>query len=132
MDRSTQIRAIASEQRLRILHLLSQPARHFGQQWSADPVVFGVCMTLIAEALAVAQPTASRHLDLLRQAGFITVRKHLKWSYCKRNEAAITDYFAWLRQELSVQDPVAPALEPHPPFKPDPLRPDPETGRAKG
>jgi DNA-binding transcriptional ArsR family regulator len=102
MDRSTQIRAMASEQRLRILLLLAEPGKHFGQQWSADPAEFGVCMTLIAEALALAQPTASRHLDILRQAGFITVRKHLKWSYCKRDEAAICDYLDWLSRELSV------------------------------
>ena len=92
---------MASEQRLRILRLLAEPGAHFGQQWSADPVEFGVCMTLIADALAVAQPTASRHLDILRQAGFITVRKHLKWSYCKRDEAAISGYLAWLAREIS-------------------------------
>jgi DNA-binding transcriptional ArsR family regulator len=101
MDRSTQIRAMASEPRLTILRLLAKPEKHFGHQWSADPVEIGVCMTLIAEALAVAQPTASRHLDILRQARFITVRKHLKWSYCKRDEAAISGYLDWLSTELS-------------------------------
>ncbi|XQZ47458.1 ArsR family transcriptional regulator (plasmid) [Paracoccus yeei] len=101
MDRSTQIRAMASEPRLRILQLLAEPGKHFGHQWSADPVEFGVCMTLIAEALAVAQPTASRHLDILRQAGFISVQKHLKWSYCKRNDAAISGYLDWLGREIS-------------------------------
>ncbi|RCW88080.1 ArsR family transcriptional regulator [Paracoccus lutimaris] len=103
MDRSTQIKAMASQPRLLILRLLAAPQKHFGQQWSADPAELGVCMTLIAEALAVAQPTASRHLDILRQAGFITVRKHLKWSYCKRDEAAISDYLDWLRAELSMK-----------------------------
>ena len=101
MDRSTQIRAMASEQRLKILRLLAQPQRHFGHQWSADPVDMGVCMTLIAQALGVTQPTASRHLDMLRQAGFITVRRHLKWSYCKRDDAAIRDYLDWLKGEVA-------------------------------
>lgn len=101
MDRSTQIKAMASEQRLRILHLLAEPGKHFGQQWSADPVEFGVCMTLIAKELDVAQPTASRHLDILKQARFITVQRHLKWSYCKRDEAAISDYLDWLGLEIS-------------------------------
>lgn len=96
-----QIKAMASETRMKILQFLAEPQNHFGQQWSADPVDFGVCMTLIAEALEVAQPTASRHLDILKQAGFITVRKHQKWSYCKRNEAVIRDYLAWLERELS-------------------------------
>lgn len=102
MDRSTQIKAMASESRMSILRLLAEPNRHFGHQWSADPVEFGVCMTLIAGALAVAQPTASRHLDILRQAGFITVRKHQKWSYCKRDETALREYLEWLGRQLSV------------------------------
>ncbi|MGB3424786.1 MAG: ArsR family transcriptional regulator [Castellaniella sp.] len=101
MDRSIQIKAMASAQRLTVLRLLAEPQKHFGHQWSADPVEFGVCMTFIAEALAVAQPTASRHLEILRQAGFITVRKHLKWSYCKRDERALGDYLDWLKTELS-------------------------------
>ncbi len=101
MDRATQIKAMSSEQRLTVLRLLAKPKTHFGHQWSADPAEFGVCMTLIAEALAVAQPTASRHLEILKQAGFITVRKHLRWSYCKRDEAAIREYLDWLGNELS-------------------------------
>lgn len=101
MDRSTQIRAMASVPRLCILRLLAAPEKHFSHQCSADPKAFGVCVTLIAEALAVSQPTASRHLDILRQAGFIAVRKHLKWSYCQRDEAAISDYLNWLSREIS-------------------------------
>lgn len=100
MNRSTQIKAVSSETRMSILRLLARPKQHFADQWSADPVEFGVCMTLIADALSIAQPTASRHLDILKQAGFITVRRHQKWSYCKRDEAAIRDYLDWLGQEL--------------------------------
>lgn len=95
-----QIKAMASELRLKALRLLSRPETHFSHQWSADPKTFGVCMTLIADALHIAQPTVSRHLDILKQAGFITVQKHQKWSYCKRNEEAIEDYLEWLRHEL--------------------------------
>jgi ArsR family transcriptional regulator len=94
---------MASDVRMTILRLLAEPRKHFAHQWSADPVKFGVCMTLIAEALAIAQPTASRHLEILKQAGFITVRKHQKWSYCKRDEAAIQDYLSWLSRELCAQ-----------------------------
>ncbi len=101
MDRSNQIKAMASASRLRVLRLLAEPQRHFGEQWSADPAEFGVCMTLIAKALGVAQPTANRHLEILKQAGFITVQRHLKWSYCKRDEAAIAEYLNWLGTELA-------------------------------
>ena len=102
MDRSTQIKAMASEPRMEILRLLAEPKKHFAKQWSADPAEFGVCMTLIAEALDVAQPTVSRHLDILRQAQLISVRRHQKWSYCQRNEVAIREYVHWLGQELVV------------------------------
>ncbi len=102
MDRSIQIKALSSEVRLQILRLLADPATHFGTQWSADPVDFGVCMTLIAKALGVSQPTISRHLDILRQANFISVQKFQKWSYCQRNDPALTDYLAWLKQDLQL------------------------------
>lgn len=95
---------MASEQRLKILQMLAAPLTHFGQQWSADPAEFGVCMTLIAEALDIAQPTASRHLAILRDAGFIQVNKHQKWSYCKRNEAEIRDYVQWLCGQLLLEE----------------------------
>ncbi|KNY09725.1 MAG: ArsR family transcriptional regulator [Achromobacter sp.] len=101
MNRSMQIKAMASEVRMSVLRHLADAKKHFGHQWSADPEEFGVCMTLIAEAMDISQPTVSRHLDILKQAGFITVRKHQKWSYCKRDEAVIQDYLAWLQQQLS-------------------------------
>ncbi len=94
-----------------ILRLLAAPREHFADQWSADPVEFGVCMTLIASALGIAQPTASRHLEILKQAGFISVSKQHKWSYCKRNDAEILEYLEWLRLELSPPGHLGP-LEP--------------------
>jgi len=84
-----------------ILRLLASPEERFSDQWSADPAEFGICTTLIAQALGVSQPTASRHLDLLRQAGFIIVKQHQKWSYCGRDEAAIRGYLDWLGQNLN-------------------------------
>lgn len=95
---------MASEVRIAILRLLAEPQKHFGHQWSADPVDFGVCMTMIAEEIALAQPTISRHLDILKQAGFITVQKHQKWSYCKRNEPCMQEYLGWLREELNIKN----------------------------
>ncbi|MCF1486922.1 helix-turn-helix domain-containing protein [Pseudomonas sp. AA27] len=95
------MKAMSSEVRMAILRLLAAPRDHFAEQWSADPVEFGVCMTLIASALGIAQPTASRHLEILRQARFISVSKQQKWSYCKRNDAEILEYLEWLRFELA-------------------------------
>lgn len=98
-----QIKAMSSEIRMSILQHLAEPKVYFGHQWSADPEKFGVCMTLIAKAMQISQPTTSRHLDILIQAEFITVAKFQKWSYCKRNEPAIKNYLNWLQQQLSIQ-----------------------------
>ena len=101
-DRETQMKALSSPPRLRILQLLARPRKHFGHQHSADPLKFGVCKSLIAEALGLSQPTVSRHVDLLRQAGFLTAHRHEKWSYCKRDDAALNEYIQWLQRDLKL------------------------------
>lgn len=99
-DRSTQFRAFSSELRLTVLEWLADPARHFGAQTSADPVETGVCVSLIAQALDIAQPTASRHIDLLRQAGFVRLTRARGWTYVQRDEAVIANFMEWLAQRL--------------------------------
>lgn len=102
-NRETQVKALSGNTRIRILQLLCDPAAHFSHQESADPVSFGVCMNLISEALEVSQPTVSRHLDLLKQAGFVNVQKFKQWSYCKRDEKVLSEYFRWLKNELEIK-----------------------------
>ncbi|MEO1138222.1 MAG: metalloregulator ArsR/SmtB family transcription factor [Pseudomonadota bacterium] len=101
-DRSDQIKALSSESRLEILRLLVEPGVEFAHQASADPKEVGVCMNMIAERMGVSQPTISRHIDLLRRAGFLTVHKQQKWSYCRRDEAALSDYHRWLSEALNI------------------------------
>lgn len=102
-DRNDQIKALASENRMEILRLLKEPAGNFSHQESADPAVVGVCMNLIAERLGVSQPTISRHIDLLRRAGFINVRRQQNWSYCSRDEECLSDYHDWLQEWLKIK-----------------------------
>lgn len=101
-ERSDQIKALSSESRLEILRLLVDPAKEFSHQESADPARVGVCMNMLAERMGVTQPTMSRHLDLLRRAGFLIILKRQKWSYCSRNEAALKEYHQWLSDSLSI------------------------------
>lgn len=107
MNRAIQIKAMASQTRMSILQLLADPQQNFCHQQSADPAEFGVCMTLIADALGLAQPTVSRHLDILRQAGFLSIARQHKWSYCKRDDGAIRNYLDWVGQELAIADEAA-------------------------
>jgi ArsR family transcriptional regulator len=59
-------RAFSDRTRLRILHLLKS-----GE----------LCVCDIVSVLGVPQPTASRHLAYLRQAGLVVARKEGLWSY---------------------------------------------------
>ena len=99
-DRIEQTKALASEARMKILEWLKTPQRHFKHQVSGDPAEIGVCVTLIADKLAISQPTASRHLELLRRAGFVKVRRIGRWSYFSRHEAGLSDYRSWLGDHL--------------------------------
>lgn len=104
MDRSIQIKALSGEVRLKILTLLADPEDNFPDQRSANVNEVGVCMSLIAEVIKLSQPTTSRHLDILRQAGFITVTRVEKWAHCKRDDAALREFMSWVAQDLKLQN----------------------------
>jgi len=60
------VKAVADPTRLRILHLLRS-----GE----------LCVGDLVSVLEVPQPTASRHLTCLRNAGLITARKNSYWTF---------------------------------------------------
>lgn len=95
-----QSKAFAGEPRILILKWLKEPHAHFSHQVTGDPALIGVCVSLITEKLGMSQPTASRHLDLLKKAGFLSVKKIGKWAFYSRNETVIDEYKAWLVQEV--------------------------------
>lgn len=101
-DRDDQIKALANTTRLEILRVLVEPQQQFGHQWSADAKETGVCVQLLAEHFDVSQPTMSRHIELLKRAGFIRTQKQQKWTYCSRNESALAEYARWLSESLSI------------------------------
>ena len=92
---------MSSEVRMSILRYLDRARIHFNYPWRTEPVAFAVNMTLIAKVMHIAPPTASRHLHILREAGFITIRKSQKWSYCMRDDVVIHEYLVWLQGRLS-------------------------------
>ncbi|WP_218128237.1 ArsR/SmtB family transcription factor [Rhodospira trueperi] len=100
IDRVEQAKALASDVRLLILGWLKDPAAHFSHQVTGDPAEIGVCVTLLTAKLGMSQPTVSRHLEILRRAGFLRVRKIGRWSFFARDEAALSDYKDWLRDTL--------------------------------
>ena len=65
----SELRALASEPRLLILHWLKDPAAHFPPQVDGDLVADGVCSLFIANKLNMTQPSATGHLKILERAG---------------------------------------------------------------
>ena len=103
-NREDQVKALANETRIEVLRILDKPLTHFSKQESADPEEVGVCIQLIAEHFEVSQPTMSRHIELLKRAGFISTNRKQKWTYCSRDEAVLADYADWLKTTLNIKD----------------------------
>jgi len=100
MERAEQTRALGSTVRLTILEWLKHPRRHFAHQASAAPEKVGVCITLMADKLGIAQPTATRHVDVLRRAGFLKANRVGRWTYVSRDEEGIDEYRIWVAKHL--------------------------------
>jgi len=68
---------------------LKDPRAHFREQVDGDLVDDGVCGVLIAEKLAVSQPTLSEHMRILVQAELVVPKRIKQWTFYRRNEARI-------------------------------------------
>ena len=85
----TVVKALANDKRLQILAWLKDPRSHFPPQVYGDLVKDGVCGVFIADKLGVSQPTASEHLRVLVQAGFVRAKRIRQWTFYKRDEKRI-------------------------------------------
>ena len=93
-------RALANDRRLQILGWLRDPSANFPRQIDGDLVKEGVCGLNIALKLGVSQPTASEHLRVLVQAGFLKPRRIKQWTFYKRNEAEIRKFKQAMRRTI--------------------------------
>jgi DNA-binding transcriptional ArsR family regulator len=94
------LKALANEKRLQILAWLKDPTAHFRPQIDGDLVKDGVCGQLIAEKLGVSQPTASEHLRVLSDAGFLAGKKIRQWVFYRRDEKEIGAFKSIMRTEI--------------------------------
>ncbi len=81
--------AVSNDKRLQVLEWLKDPRSHFRPQVDGDLVKDGVCGVLIAEKLGVSQPTTSRHMKLLVDAGLVRANRIKQWTFYQRDEARI-------------------------------------------
>lgn len=100
LDLEEGLRALGNQKRLQILDWLKDPTSHFPRQIAGDLVKDGVCGLFITEKLNVSQPTASEHLRVLVDAGFLTGTKIKQWIFYRRDEKAIAAFKALVKSEL--------------------------------
>ena len=84
------LKALAHPGRLRLLKWLGSPVEHFPPQVDGDLIRDGVCAVFIANKLGVSPPTASRHLQLMVNAGLLIATRKKQWTFYRRNEAVIS------------------------------------------
>lgn len=94
------LKALANDKRLQILEWLKNPSAHFRPQVDGDLVEDGVCGLRITEKLGVSQPTASEHIRILADAGFLTGKKIKQWIFYKRDEKAIATFKALMSKKI--------------------------------
>ena len=90
------LKAVASPVRLHILDDLKTPLANFPPQVDGDLVSDGVCADFIRDRLGVAAATASRHLTLLSDSGFLIATRKKGWTFYRRDEAALAAFVAKL------------------------------------
>ena len=94
------VKALASPVRLAILEYLKDPEGNFPPQVDGHLLKDGVCADFIREKLGIAAATASQHLKLLCDAGFLIPTRKKQWTFYRRNEAAIRDLGRKIRSEV--------------------------------
>ncbi len=89
MDQVEVAKALSSRTRVQILHWLRDPERNFESRVEGDLTEEGVCVNLIAAKAGISQPTASRHLSVLKSAGLVSTKPVAQRNYHRRDEAGI-------------------------------------------
>src|SRR3954454_11393333 len=99
-EREKRLKALANAHRLQILEWLKAPRENFPPQVDGDLVKDGVCAIFIEEKLGLAQPTTAQHLKTLVEAGFLIPKRVKKWTFYKRDEAAIDEFLTGLAADV--------------------------------
>ncbi|MBL1241133.1 MAG: winged helix-turn-helix transcriptional regulator [OCS116 cluster bacterium] len=86
--------ALANENRLQIMQWIADPLPHFPPQSDGDLVDDGVCVGSIATKIGLSQPTVTKHMSILADAGLVTHKKLKNWVFYKPDQQAIEQSLA--------------------------------------
>lgn len=99
-DISLVLRALANENRMRIMEWLLDPLSNFPSQSDGDLVEDGVCVGFITEKIGLSQPTVTAHMRQLSEAGLVTHKQIKNWVFYKPDREAIHAAVLALGQRL--------------------------------
>lgn len=92
------LQALSEPHRMSILSMLADGERPAGD---------------FVDALPITQPTVSKHLSVLREAGLVTVRKDAQRRMYRLNPAPLAELDSWLARYRSLWSGKLDALEAH-------------------
>ncbi len=95
------LRALANDNRLRILRWISDPRRHFPPQQDGDLVEDGVCVGFITRKTGLSQPTVTEHMQVLAEAGLVSAKKIKNWVFYRPTRDLAEAVLAGLSADLS-------------------------------
>ncbi|MEF3092318.1 helix-turn-helix transcriptional regulator [Raoultella sp. WB_B2P2-3] len=93
------LKALSNPVRKEILQWLKEPKKHFHQP-DADADEVGVCVSIIQEKVGLSQSTVSLYLAALQRAQLVTSRRIGPWTYYKRDNEKIAEFFQLLKKEI--------------------------------
>lgn len=93
-------KALANDHRLQIMHYLKDPAAYFVHETDVDMTEHGVCVGEIQRVLGLTQSTTSHYLTMMSKAGLVTPTRIGKWTYYRRNKAAIQELRKFIDKEI--------------------------------
>lgn len=93
-------KSLSNITRLMIFNWLKSPEEHFLPHEDLKHFNDGVCASYIKEKTNLSQSTISNYLSMMEKCKILTLTRHGKWSYYKRNEEIIENYILALKNNL--------------------------------
>lgn len=93
-------KVLSNKTRVDILRWLKNPEANFPPHEDIDHFDDGVCVGYIQDKAGLSQSTISTYLLSMQNANLVIPTRHGKWTYYRRNEEVIENYFRILMKEL--------------------------------
>ena len=97
------LKALANENRLKILAWLLDPVVHFPAQVDGDLIEDGVCVGFITDKIGLSQPTVTSHMKILANAKIVSSKRIKNWVFYKPERELILRHLDYLSTIVTPQ-----------------------------